>query len=254
MMSKRVIVLGAGWLGNALARDARTAGWQVEATRRVADHDAQISAFCLTGSQLHHTLTLHDAYWICAIPPRMRQPDSNYLETLEQALITAESMACKGILLCSSTAVYGTDEGVFTEQSMLAPKDSKRQQVLQSAETLVQNAGGKIVRLAGLVGPEREPGRFISGKHLSSSSLARVNMLHQQDAVNGVMCILDNWQDAAPIYNLCHPSHPTKQDYYQQHCTREGSAPPTFASNTKSERIIDGSAICQLGFHYQHDI
>ncbi|WP_063356896.1 hypothetical protein [Pseudoalteromonas luteoviolacea] len=254
MMSKKLIILGAGWLGNALARDAKSAGWQVEATRRAADSTAQISAFCVTDSKLHHTLTLDDAYWVCAIPPRMRQTDSNYLETLKQALETAKNMACRGFLLCSSTAVYGTEDGEFTELAALAERDTKRQQILQGAEEMVQNAGGKIVRLAGLVGPEREPGRFISGKHLSSSSFARVNMLHQQDAVNGLLCILDNWSDAAPIYNLCHPSHPTKQDYYHKHCTQHGSVPPTFGSDTKSERIISGSAVCQLGFEYQYEI
>ncbi|KZN64141.1 hypothetical protein [Pseudoalteromonas luteoviolacea] len=253
-MSNKLVVLGAGWLGNALAQDAKSAGWQVEATRRTADNQTQISAFCLTDSGLHHTLTLNDAYWVCAIPPRMRQADSNYLETLQHALTTAQNMACKGFILCSSTAVYDTADGVYTEQSTLSERDSKRQQVLQGAEDLVRNAGGKIVRLAGLVGPEREPGRFISGKHLSSSSQASVNMLHQQDAVNGLMCIVENWSNAQDIYNLCHPAHPTKHDYYQKHCTTHGSIPPTFSSEVKSERIIDGSAVCQLGFSYDNEI
>ncbi|OCQ19743.1 NADP-binding protein [Pseudoalteromonas luteoviolacea] len=253
-MSKKLVVLGAGWLGNALSQEAKLAGWQVEATRRTADSQAQICAFDLTDSGLHHTLTLTDAYWVCAIPPRMRQANSNYLETLKHALATAQSMACKGFILCSSTAVYDTADGVYTEQGTLAEQDSKRQQVLQGAEELVKGTGGKIVRLAGLVGPEREPGRFISGKQLSSSSQAKVNMLHQQDAVNGLICLIENWPHAQGIYNLCHPDHPTKQDYYQKHCENYESTPPTFNSDTQSERIIEGSAICQLGFKYNHDI
>ncbi|KZN48242.1 NAD-dependent epimerase/dehydratase family protein [Pseudoalteromonas luteoviolacea] len=253
-MSNKLVVLGAGWLGNALSQEAKLAGWQVEATRRTADSQAQVSAFCLTDSGLHHTLTLTDAYWVCAIPPRMRQADSNYLDTLQHALTTARNMECKGFILCSSTAVYGTADGVYTEHATLAERDSTRQQVLQCAEDLVRSASGKIVRLAGLVGPQREPGRFISGKQLSSSSQASVNMLHQQDAVNGLLCILENWSNAQDIYNLCHPAHPTKQDYYQKHCEDYGSIPPTYNSEVKSKRIIDGSAVCQLGFSYNNDI
>ncbi|AOT06593.1 NAD-dependent epimerase/dehydratase family protein [Pseudoalteromonas luteoviolacea] len=254
MMNNKLVVLGAGWLGGALVRDAKASGWQVQATRREVHVDDDIKAFCVTDSVLHHSITLDEAYWVCAIPPRMRQSETLYLETLRLALETAASLKCRGFLLCSSTAVYGSDSGHFDEQSPLAPKDTTRQQILQTAEQMVREQNGKVARLAGLVGPSREPGRFISGKHLSSSSQALVNMVDQQDVVNGLLGILSNWQSAKPVYNICHPAHPTKQDYYQKHCTQYGSEPPSFASDESVARVIDGTLITELGFEYRHDI
>lgn len=254
MMNNKVVILGAGWLGSALLRDAKTNGWHVQATRRTEERSEDIKAFCVTDSVLHHTLTLNDAYWVCAIPPRMRQSESVYLETLRLALETAKLMQCRGFLLCSSTAVYGTESGHFDEQAPLAPKETKRQQILQTAEQMVFEQGGKVVRLAGLVGPDREPGRFIAGKQLSSSSQARVNMVHQQDVVDGLLRILSCWDDAKPVYNLCHPSHPTKQQYYQLHCEQYGSEQPSFASDEVISRVIDGSAMTELGFEYRQMI
>ncbi|ESP94082.1 MULTISPECIES: NAD-dependent epimerase/dehydratase family protein [Pseudoalteromonas] len=254
MMNNKLVVLGAGWLGNALVHSAKSCGWDVQATRRQADATADIQAFCVTDTKLHHSLSLTDAYWVCAIPPRMRQSDSHYLETLTCALEAAKSMRCKGFLLCSSTAVYGNEAGTFDEQAPLAAQDSKRQQILQSAEQMVLAQNGKVARLAGLVGPGREPGRFIAGKHLSSSAHATVNMVHQQDVVEGIMCLLTSWHAAQSIYNLCHPSHPTKQQYYQGHCEAYGSELPNFASDEVVSRVIDGAAITELGFQYRHMI
>ena len=251
---EHLIVLGAGWLGQPLCLQQLAQDWDVQGTHRVIEHQHVFQRrLVFENNQLSHQLDLQDAWWVCAIPPRSRQADSHYLETLKLAIELAGNMNAKGFLLCSSTAVYGPDNLIYDEQSPIVVT-SPRQQPLLEAEQCVLNAGGKVLRLGGLIGPDREPGRFVAGKELQSSSRQTVNMVQQQDVINAIISVLDKWQVAAPIYNVVNPAHPTKADYYQQKCRQYGTQTPTFTSDENAERIIDGSAIESLGFNYQFDI
>lgn len=256
VLNRNVVVLGAGWLGEAICQHAQLQGWQVEGTRTQLHHTHPWSRqFVLTEQgQVEHSVTLEHAYWICAIPPRARQVDSNYLNTLEQALSLAKKMSAKGFLLCSSTGVYDTADAEYDEQGALADKSTLRVSILRGAEERVLNSGGKIARLAGLQGPNREPGRFVAGKALSSSANARVNMVHRDDVVAAITSTVAHWQEAADIYNICYPSHPTRKAFYQRHCKRLGNPEPTFASSATQERIIKAERITELGFEYRHAI
>ena len=252
--NNKLVVLGAGWLGSALCVEAKELAWQVQGTHRSSEyeHDFQ-HQFALEGTVLKHDVSLEDAWWVCAIPPRSRSSESNYLATLQAGLELAKQLNCKGFILCSSTGVYPTDNGHYNESTAINCQ-SARQQQLFDAEQLVLNAGGKVLRLAGLVGPGRDPGKFVAGKELSSSSQQVVNMVQQQDVIAAIFSVLENWSSASSIYNVVNPAHPTKVDYYQQKCAEQGNQPPTFTSHDKGQRIIDGSAIESLNFRYQAPI
>lgn len=250
----RIIILGAGWLGAPLAERCLHLGWEVEATSRNPEVKPMMRLFKLEEQELQHSLSLREAYWVCAIPPRASDPQSQYLALLDKALELSKSMSGKGFLLCSSTGVYDDKDGFYDEAGLLASAESKRISVLQEAESKVLAQNGKVLRLAGLVGPGREPGRFVAGKQLASSANARINMVHQLDVVAAIETVLQQWTNAKPIYNVCYPAHPTRQEYYQAHCERLGSEAPTFTRETEEHRIIVGQAIEELGFHYQFSI
>ena len=250
----KMVVLGAGWLGQALCIKAKELAWQVQGTHRSREHEHHFQRqFAFAGDELVHDVSLEEAWWVCAIPPRSRSSESNYLATLQAGLELAKQLNCKGFILCSSTGVYPTDNGHYDESTTINCQ-SARQQQLFDAEQLVLNAGGKVLRLAGLVGPGRDPGKFVAGKELSSSSQQVVNMVQQQDVIAAIFSVIGNWSSASSIYNVVNPSHPTKADYYQQKCAEQGNQPPTFTSHDKGERIIDGSAIESLSFRYQAPI
>jgi len=252
--NNKLVVLGAGWLGNALCVEANKLAWQVQGTHRGGEHEYDFQRqFILEGDVLKHELSLENAWWVCAIPPRSRSSESNYLATLKVGLELAKQLNCKGFILCSSTGVYPSNNGQYDETTEIICQ-SARQQQLYDAEQLVLSAGGKVLRLAGLVGPGRDPGRFVAGKELTSSSQQVVNMVQQQDVIAAIFSVLENWSNASSIYNVVNPSHPTKADYYQQKCAEQGNQPPTFTSHDKGERLIDGSAIESLNFRYQAPI
>lgn len=252
--NKKLIVLGAGWLGHPLCTQAQQAHWQVQGTHRGDEHSFDFERqFVLKNEKLLHQLDLQEAYWVCAIPPRNRQSKSNYSETLSAALTLSKQLNAKGFLLCSSTGVYNQEPGIYSESSNISCAN-ERQTKLYKAEKQVLEQKGKVLRLAGLLGPNREPGRFVAGKVLNTSGQQVVNMVHQQDVINAIFTVIERWQEGQRIYNVVNPSHPTKADYYSQKCTLYASEMPIFAAENIAERKIIGSAIEVLGFTYQYGI
>ena len=250
----KLVVLGAGWLGHTLCVNAQKAGWQVQGTHRSDVHKFDFERqFILENDQLTHQIDLQDAYWVCAIAPRSRHNESNYPDTLTAALKLSKGLNAKGFLLCSSTGVYDQEHGVYSENSDISCTN-ERQIKLYEAEEQVLQQDGKVLRLAGLFGPNREPGRFVAGKELNTSSEQVVNMVHQQDVINAIFAVIEHWSVGQNIYNVVNPAHPTKAEYYALKCLQQGSEMPRFASDEKAERKVIGSAIEALGFTYQYGI
>ncbi len=253
-MNKKMVIIGAGWLGDALAQQAIQEGWEVQATHRHHIQQDYDRIFNLNEvGELTHTVSLTGAYWVCAMSPGERKGPSNYKQSLKQALTLAKQMEARGFVLCSSTGVYDNDSGRYDEHSTLS-LSSARQQRLYQAELLALEAGAKVIRLGGLVGPNREPGRFVSGKELSSHAEDTVNMVHRGDVINALLVIFECFGSSDNIYNLVHPSHPNKGAYYRTHCQKLGTIAPTYSATKSTQRYIDGSNIEALGFTYQHDI
>src|SRR5690606_7502094 len=108
-----------------------------------------------------------------------------------------------------------------------------------------------ILRLAGLIGPQRMPGRFFAGKTEIANGLAPVNLIHRDDAVRMIQCLIEDEQ-AAGIYNGCAPSHPAKADFYTLAAAKEKLKPPAFIHEKTAWKIISGARVeSELGFRYQ---
>lgn len=258
--NKKLVILGAGWLGNALGEYVLQQGWQCQATHQQVTTDTAPNAqtldkrvFCFSQGVVEHSLDLADAYWLCAIAPRFRDEKSDYIGCVTAALQLANRLNSKGFLLCSSTGVYPTKAGTYHEQSQLELATT-RQQKLHQAEQLVLAEQGKVLRLGGLVGEQREPSQFIAGKTLNAHPDDPVNMVHRSDVMRAITCVFANWQQANGVYNVVNPAHPSKQAYYHAHCAKHKKAQPSFNHAAPCVRIIDGSAIEKLGFSYQFAI
>ncbi|SFD08533.1 hypothetical protein [Pseudoalteromonas denitrificans] len=248
---KKVVILGAGWLGKELMSILHENGVFTQATIR-SEQEAQKQKlqfyYVNENLELKHNIDLQDAYWVSCITPK-----SNYVASLEHALKLANKLKMKGFLLCSSTGIYPSEMKVFDEKSIISHVTNK-QKLLEQAEQLVLRLGdkGKVVRLAGLMGRNRHPGQFVAGKRLNASALASVNMLHQKDAIYGIIYLLNHWQHADNIYNLTAPDHPSKQKFYSQACQLLNNMEPSFSHYEVENRIIDGNKITQLGYRYYY--
>ncbi|MBK0695992.1 SDR family NAD(P)-dependent oxidoreductase, partial [Klebsiella oxytoca] len=88
-----------------------------------------------------------------------------YLQAVQEIVDTALAYHIPRIVFTSSTSVYGNVNGTVKENSPRLPQTASGQ-VLKELEDWLHNLPGTsvdILRLAGLVGPSRHPGRFFAG-------------------------------------------------------------------------------------------
>jgi nucleoside-diphosphate-sugar epimerase len=102
------------------------------------------------------------------------------------------------IIFTSSTSVYGDTHGTVKENSPRNPSTASGR-VLKELEDWLHNLPGTsvdILRLAGLVGPARHPGRFFAGKTAPDGQQG-VNLVHLEDVISAITLLL--WRRRAGI-------------------------------------------------------
>ncbi|EPM6512009.1 SDR family oxidoreductase, partial [Shigella flexneri] len=190
------------------------------------------------------------------LPARRSGPgDEFYLQAVQELVDSALAHRIPRIIFTSSTSVYGDAQGTVKETTPRNPVTNSGR-VLEELEDWLHNLPGTsvdILRLAGLVGPGRHPGRFFAGKTAPDGEHG-VNLVHLEDVIGAITLLLQA-PKGGHIYNICAPAHPARNVFYPQMARLLGLQPPQFRNSLDSGKgkIIDGSRICnELGFEYQY--
>jgi hypothetical protein len=95
------------------------------------------------------------------------------------------------LLFTSSIGVYSAESGIVDEQGDVFPSDhSERIARLLGAEAAVLEAGGNVVRLAGLYHAERGAHNFFFQKgEIARSGDSLLNLIHYEDAASLVVAV-----------------------------------------------------------------
>src|SRR5690606_23106328 len=219
--------LGCGWLGFPLAKRLIEEGHIVKGstTRRekmkmLTDEgitpyqiklfeegvQGDLSAF-LDGSEL----------LIINIPPGLRKaPTENYIAKIGRLNDYSEKAHVKQVTFVSSTSVYEDTKEfpVYTEED--EPNGTAKNSVqLQGAEKVIKNSANfssTIIRFGGLIGTERHPVKFLSGKKDIKNPEAPVNLIALQDCIGIILKVIENkaWGET---FNAVFPEHPSKIEY-----------------------------------------
>ncbi|WP_182057051.1 SDR family oxidoreductase [Pantoea sp. ME81] len=266
---KKVAIVGLGWLGMPLAMALTARGWQVTGSKTSPDGvDAArrcgIEAFQLVltpeieceADELA-TLMAVEALVVTLPASRTVQGGEDYMQAVQNVVDTALAHKVPRIIFTSSSSVYGTGSGVMKESSALQP-ESVAGKTLVELENWLHDLPGTsvdIVRLAGLVGPNRHPGRFLAGKTGLENGGHAVNLVHLDDVVDAIVLLLQT-PKGGRVYNLCASKHPARDDFYPFVSKQLGLVAPTFAAEPvrSAGKVVDGSKICnELGFEYSYD-
>lgn len=265
---KKVAIVGLGWLGMPLGLALKARGWQVTGSKTTGDgveaaRMCGIESYLLTltpelecdADDLEALMTA-DALVVTLPASRTAEGGDNYLLAVQQIVNSALSFNIPRIVFTSSTSVYGSGSGVMTEESPLEPVTVAGKTLKELEGWLHQLPGTSvdILRLSGLVGPERHPGRFLAGKRDLTNGSHGVNLVHLEDVTEAILLLLDT-SEGGHIYNLSAPEHPARSDYYPAVARQLGLNPPTFQPEEDGDKgkLIDGSKICrELGFAYRH--
>jgi nucleoside-diphosphate-sugar epimerase len=249
-------IIGCGWLGKPLATRLIEQGVSVLATSSQQCNVEQLHEKGLAAQKLLLPSTIkqlsqHDVFTqqclVIAITPQFKKGQTDYAMKVAKLVDTATQVGVvQRIILLSSTAVYQGLEGLVDENTKLnlvELNQMEKTQILYTAEQAVLNyhRHGSVLRLAGLVGPERHPGKFLLAKRALKNSTAPVNLIHQQDAVGLILSLLTS---ASPqgIFNGVSDTHVSKALYYQAAAKSLGLELPTFGVDKvlNSTRIVSG--------------
>lgn len=235
------MIIGCGWLGQQLIahwqQQQQLSDWQWIALRR-SPVDAPLER--VTHVTWHEPATtqqlelLRQAVWLIAIAPGSDM--ALYQQTLTLWRERAAQYGCRRLILCSSTGIYAGLAGEVDESSELDLTRPRVAALRQAELSVAQYPQHSILRLAGLTGAGRHPGRFCQ-RGVMAGALLPVNLVDSAQIANQ----LATWlvEDAMPtIANLVHPEHPTKQLFYTQAARAFGIAPPSFIAADEPARVV----------------
>jgi nucleoside-diphosphate-sugar epimerase len=273
-MTSPVSILGCGWLGRPLGVHLVDRGRRVRGSTTTAD---KVDALRQDGIE-STLLTLDpglseddpDALFqspilVLTVPPPRGADDvrTRYRRQIDAVRDAAVEGTVDWVIFTSSTGVYPNVEQTVTEadcppgqpDALPGPRRATGAAVLEVERLLKETPDfdTTIVRLGGLYGADRNPGRFLAGRTDVGRPQAPVNLLHRDDAVGVCATLLD--QDVrGEVFNACADEHPTRKAFYTRAAAALGLEPPTFdeTDTTTGKRVSNAKIKTRCDYQFQH--
>lgn len=250
-----ISILGCGWLGLPLGGYLVKKGYRVKGSTTEEDKLSKIEEMkiepCLLilkpEMQGGRIKGFFDSdVLIVNFPPERRDDIVRYHQKQIECLISAvEESMVKNVIFVSSTSVYpDVNRGVFEHEELKPTKSSGK--ALAQVEELLRNCdkfNTTVIRLGGLIGYDRMPGRFLSGKKDLADGDAPVNLIHRDDCIEIIYRIIRNniWGET---FNACADLHPTRKEFYTEQTRIIGLTPPSFNESIKSSfKIVNNEKL-----------
>lgn len=267
-----VSIVGCGWAGLAVGRGLVQDGYAVRGSttrdeRRSALANAGIEPFVTTlcPDPTPAVPGLFDSdILICTLPPGRTNADATpYPDQIAVLMAQAQAHGIRRVVYTSSTGVYPGGDGDVREDAVDprtphtagAPQRSTAEAV-RAAEQIIVTAYPErsvVLRLGGLFGPGRHPGRFIAGRTDVARPEGPVNMVHQADVVGAIQAAVSQ-QEVHGAFNVVAPQHPTRRAFYEAAARDYGGEPPTFAEEPASggKRVLADKLMQTFGYSFVH--
>ena len=255
----QVSVLGCGWLGLALATELVQRGHLVKGSVTHAEKLGELAAAGVEGYRLELTPTLTgdvkdffntDALLI-TLPPKRREAGTRerYPAQIQAAL--GHVSPNTHVIFTSSTSVYPERNRAVTETDAGGDVSESGQAILE-AEAFLRERNATILRLAGLYGYDRQPGRRLAGREVSGGD-APVNLVHRDDVVAVLVGVLEQSLRGLTL-NVCADRHTTRREVYTRQAERYGFPPPRFVEpHAQDYKMVSNEALkTALGFVFRH--
>lgn len=266
-MSKKsndVTIVGAGWLGMPLAQKLKGFGVDTRLSKRTAAgvteliHSGWRAWQFELGQAPGATFELFDSsVLVLNIPSGRKALDGfEFSKKMIELIDSVMDLPISRILFISTTSVYGSANRIVMEDSEVNPDtdSGKAHEAIESHLIRHYPQSTTILRLAGLVGENRHPAKYLAGRKGLANPGQRVNLIHLHDVVCGICEILtkDIW---GKVLHLSATEHPTREEYYQWAAEKLDLAMPEFVDNGKpgQGKVLDCSAtLKELGLELRY--
>jgi nucleoside-diphosphate-sugar epimerase len=258
MKFDRISILGCGWLGFPLALDFLSKGFAVKGSTTTKTKVATLKAEGITPflftlgratTEVYKDFLANSDMIIINFPPK-RIPDIIDIYPQQIQHILPHISKTQKVIFVSSTSVYQNTNSTVSETLNIAPEKASGKAVAAVEQVLQDALGARltILRLSGLIGYDRLPGRFLAHKKDVLNGDAPINVIHQDDCIGLINAIIEKnaWGE---IINGCADQHPLRKVFYTEAARQIGLTPPVFKAqnrisykiiaNTKSKTLLD---------------
>ncbi|OWY25330.1 SDR family NAD(P)-dependent oxidoreductase [Sphingobacteriales bacterium UPWRP_1] len=271
-MGSDVSVIGCGWLGFPLAQQLLAQGYAVKGSTTTAAklpvlQQAGIEAYLLQLNPLPQgnlPALLQARTLVVNIPPAAKQfaaeTETRHLQQMQALCEAVAASEVQQVILVSSTSVYAPLGRLVTEEdAALGTPATAAGRALRAVEQLWQQQGRfgvTILRMAGLAGGSRHPGRFLAGRVEVAGGNAPVNLVHLDDCI-GVICEVLQQNCFPAVFNVCADEHPTRREFYpfaarQLHLQPPVFLPPETDTELAGNYISNTRLTTQLGYRFKY--
>ena len=199
--SKRISILGCGWLGLPLAMDRIAIGDTIKGsttteskleTLKEAGIIPHLFTLGVSTKEKYLDFVSESEVIIINFPPK-RIP--NIIEIYQEQIqhILPFISETQKIIFISSTSVYQNTNGEVSEALTIAPEKESGKAVA-AVEQLIQEQFRNqvtIIRLSGLIGDDRLPGRFLANKKEVRNGDAPINVIHRDDCIGLINAVIE---------------------------------------------------------------
>jgi len=229
----KILIAGAGYVGGAWLKRRVEAGDEVLGIVRSKSSELKVPS-SQSGEVGDRELWGHlgrdfDVVLYCASTRGGGIEDYRHIhETgLRNALEHATRCSAR-FFYTSSTSVFSQNHGGWVEESDADPS-SEKAGVLLLAEQDVQEAGGTVLRLSGIYGPERMYHlRRLQGDapRLPGDGTRYMNMIHREDILGALDFLLEQADISGEVFNVTDDEPVTLLDFYSWLCPKLGQPVP----------------------------
>jgi nucleoside-diphosphate-sugar epimerase len=211
----RLLLIGHGFLGSAIARVFGAAGWELRSFS-LSGGEGSLACDVADRAAVDH-LPAADFIIHCAASGR-GGAEAYQRVYVDGCRNLTEKFPGVPFLFTSSTSVYSqTDGSVVSEESPTEP-DRETGRLLLEAERITLDAGGVVARLAGIYGPGRSVilRKFLSGEAVIEEDGRRyLNQIHRDDAARAILHLATD-SVRGGIFNVCDSRPLTQLECYQR--------------------------------------
>ncbi|WP_062053821.1 NAD(P)-dependent oxidoreductase [Aquimarina longa] len=261
--SKNISILGCGWLGLPLAIDRIGKGDTIKGSTTTEGKLERLKAEGIIPSLFTLGTATKETYidfvsdseiMVINFPPK-RIPNiiDIYQEQLQSILPYIPKT--QKVIFISSTSVYQNTNDEVNETLEITPEKESGKAVAAVEQLLQEQLGDRvtIIRLSGLIGDDRLPGRFLANKKEVRNGDAPINVIHRDDCIGLINAVIEKevWGE---VINGCADQHPIRKEYYTLAAKNIGLTPPSFISQEKIAYKIISNAKSKtlLGYSYIH--